>query len=226
VIFSSNKDQSGPREVRGGRPLDAVLSAEASSNPYQPGLPAGPGHNGPHSPGHAGQPGGWPSNPYAAPPQLPYPYPPGGRAPHKPRRRAWIGGVVAVLLLLLAGMAVGLYLNDRAGEASPSAGEPSPSQASEEKHARPEDLKPAAQAYVDAVNRGDEAVATKLTCRQADPGVLFEVVNGQTRPYRALVGEARILSDTQGSVDFGIEGGGPPVPMRFEARNGQWCVAV
>lgn len=167
-----------------------------------------PGPGGPHGP--VGQPGG-----------------PWQQAPQRPRR--WIGvvvGVAAVMLLLVVGVVgLGAYLlfrdsNGVGGTSTPGGGSQAGGAPSVE------DLRATAQAYLDAVNSGNEAAATKLTCEQTNPGTLFDANSGTDATW--VMGESEILRADLASVDFAVADspGGQGIPTPFKVRDGSWCVAI
>ncbi|MFC0112098.1 hypothetical protein [Kibdelosporangium aridum] len=57
-----------------------------------------------------------------------------------------------------------------------------------------------AQQYADAMNRQDAAAATQLTCKKADPGVVYETAAGK---LEATVLHVTIYSATRTTVNLG-----------------------
>ncbi|MDG4788982.1 hypothetical protein O7626_24140 [Micromonospora sp. WMMD1102] len=135
-------------------------------------------------------------------------------------------GAAAVMLLLVVGVVgVGGYLLFRGsgGGAGPEGGNQAGAATSAE------DLKTTAQAYVDAVNNRDEAAATKLTCRQTGPGVLFETNRDAAGDVDATwtIGRTEIIRADLATVVIAIaDSTGEGVPTPFNVRDGSWCVAV
>lgn len=158
------------------------------------------------------------------PPQ-PTVYPPA--PPPRPARGTGlvVGVVAAVAAVLVLGVGAVILVvaatNRDGGPSRPAAsGGAGPGEA---------DLRATAQAYVDAVNQGDEAAATSLTCQRADPGTLYVTGSeeARTKGWKWEIREVEVLGDGTGTVRIAPEGNpGPGVPTPFDVRDGAWCTAV
>ncbi|SMD25516.1 flagellar basal body-associated FliL family protein [Kibdelosporangium aridum] len=205
---------------------------------YPPQQPPPPGHYpGPHGQPYGGQPPYGSQPPYGPPPGWPPPPPP------QKNKTGLIVAIVVAAVLLIGGTVTVVLLTTgddkptstasgntpvpppQSGSKPPPSGSKKPGTGNVENKAEVEAaVTKVAQQYAEAMNRQDAAAATQLTCKKADPGVVYETAAGK---LEATVLHVTIYSATRTTVNLGAKGvdtRGAPLPIVQE--NGTWCVEV
>jgi hypothetical protein len=170
-----------------------------------------------------------PPPPYGQPPygQPPYGQPPYGYPPKKSNTGLIVALVAASVLVLGGALAAVLLLSDSSPPSAPPAPRAPASQGTPPSDAVPPQDREAARGhaekYVAAINAGDAAAATELSCGRTKPGMIYDygVEHGPVTlvPEPGKVGGANVVFNLE------FAAGHPSSVDVFRARaGGPWCV--
>lgn len=190
----------------------------------------------------------WQQGSYGPPPhgQPPYGQPPVGQPPHgqpsygqppygqppygPPPKKSRTGLVVALVavFVLLVGGGVGAYLLLSKSDA-PTTASPRTAAGAPPTDAVPPELAEMAyrhaKEYVAAVNAGDEAAATELTCGLSQPGMLFDY-GLRDGPVTLVMEAEKIGGDTAVFTLEFAKGDARPLTLNWtqNSTSSRWCV--
>ena len=129
--------------------------------------------------------------------------------------------LLALSVLALAGCAPGT-----GGAVAPAGGPASPATIATEAGGTEDELRAAAQGYVDAINTQDRAAATNFTCSRADAGVSYQELATE---LDGVVEIANVIFGPQDSlVQIGRVGREIDVtaPLFFRHDGQRWCITA
>lgn len=162
------------------------------------------------------------------PAQPTQPWPPAPPAPVGGARRGnnlWlilgVAGLALFLLVACVGVGAFVFLRRSSG---PSA-TPAQARTSDAVSNNVELATSVAKAYVNAVNTKDATTATKLTCKHADAGGMYDAVKDEKDLEFFVVG-VEIRSPGNGLATVALGEPTNTMLLLIEVRNGAWCITA